>query len=103
MHMFATYCLVGPLPPCLQRLRRWRRGDQGVATASDEFRLPSLFERLAHLEIVLGLEELQQCSLHASIPQLTGDVDLFLRKRIDAGVVHTRGDVEQGGTLHESR
>src|SRR5207237_4635343 len=53
-------------------------------------------ERLAHLEVILRLEELQESALKFAVAQGAGDIDRLLREWIDAGIVHARGDVEWG-------
>ncbi len=61
--------LIRPLPSSLnRRLRRLTR-DQAVAPVPDEVAPPGLEQRLPHHEVVLGLEELHQGSLHLPVPQ----------------------------------
>src|SRR5262245_23287951 len=85
---------IRPLAPCLQRLGGWMSGDQPL-TAADEIRAAGLDQRLAHLEVVLRLEELQEGPLQLAVAHRLCDVDLLLRERIDPGVIHALRNVER--------
>ena len=47
--------------------------------SSDQVSPPRLEQSLPHLEVVLGLEELKQGSLHLAIAQVAGDVNFLVR------------------------
>jgi hypothetical protein len=46
-----------------------------------------------HLEVVLRLEELEQGPLQLAIAEVSRGVNLLAGERVDARVVHARGDV----------
>src|SRR5436190_1239299 len=90
----------GPIrlsPPRLDRLTRRMRWDQALAPVSDEVPPAGLEQRFADLEVVLGLEELEQGPLELAVAQVPGGVDLFTRERVEARVIHARCDVERRG------
>src|SRR4051794_39730067 len=79
--------------PRLQgRLRRVGR-DQGIAAGADQLLPPCLLKGLADLEVILGLEELEQGALELAVAEVAGDVDLFARERVEFRVVHAGRDV----------
>src|SRR5262249_46359234 len=96
VYILATRCFVCLLPACCQRFLRWLRRYQ-TFTATNQIAAPRYYERLAHLEIVLWLEELQQRPLHLAVAQVVGDLNLLFGEWVHAGVVHARGNVERRG------
>jgi hypothetical protein len=88
------------LPPRLDRFLRRVRGDESI-TPTDEVAAAGPDERLADLEVVLGLEELHQRALQLAVAEVLRGVHRLVRERVDAGVVHARRDVERHDALHE--
>ena len=70
---------IGPPATLVERLPWAAARDQAVAAAADQVLPAGLLERLAHLEVVLRLEELHQRPLHLAVAQVLGDVDLLHR------------------------
>ncbi len=93
VNVVAAQGLVGPVAPGPERLVRRSGRDECITAAADQVCPPRLFQRLADLEVVLRFEELHERPLQLAVPQLAGHIDLLLRERIEAGVVHARGDV----------
>jgi hypothetical protein len=91
---YAGYCITPQLahPSADLLLRRIRR-DERVAAAADNVGAAGLFQRLAHLKVIVRLEELQQRPLQLAVAQVAGDLDLLLTERVNAGVVHARRSV----------
>src|SRR5262249_48700754 len=92
---------VGPLPPRSQGFFGRLRRDQGVTAGADQVLPSGLLQSLAHLEVILRLEQLHQRSLQLAVAQIAGDEDLLAGERVDASVVHARRDVT--GHLHKIR
>jgi hypothetical protein len=78
VHLLAARRLVGPAPPGLDRLPRRLGRDQAVTASTYQVLPPRLLQRLAHLEIVLRLEELQQRPFQLAVAQLPGDEHCFV-------------------------
>src|ERR1700722_17133990 len=97
MVMIAFGYLIRPLPSRFNRRLRGLFRNQAVTARADQFRPAGREQRLAHLEVILGLEELKKSSLHLAIAQMLRDVDLFTRERVKTGVVHASRDIKRSG------
>ena len=87
----------GLAPLLIERLLGGPGGDQGVAARADQVVASGLFEGPSDLEVVLGLEELEQRPLHPPVAEPLGDRHRLLRHWVEARVVHAGGDVEGAG------
>lgn len=96
MHMIVRL-IAARLQGLLRRLCR----DQTIAPAADQILSPRLNQSFTYLEIISGLEELQQRSLRFAFGQVPSDLDFLLRKGIDSRVVKCRRDVT--GHLHKGK
>src|SRR5574340_1440779 len=80
--------------PLALRRRLWRaRWDEALGPVADQVRAVRLFERLAHVGVVLGLPELQHRALEPALALAPRHVDLLARARVQDRVVDARGDV----------
>jgi hypothetical protein len=97
---FLTHGSVGLPPSRLDRLLG-RLEPESALEAADQFASSRFDQGLAHLKVVRGLEELHQSPLHFPVAHVLRNPHRFLGERINARLIHSRGDVERYGTLHE--
>ena len=96
MDVLASEPCVGVGASFFDRFLGSFRGDQAIATIADQVAASDFAEGIPDLEVVFGFEELHQGPLGFAVLQGPGDVNFFEAKRIQAGVVHARCDVQRG-------
>ena len=69
-------------------------GDEAVAAAADQVGAASLQKRFADLEVVLGLEVLQERPLELAVAQVASHVDFLAGEGVQACVVRARRDCQ---------
>ena len=84
--------LAGSMPTASRCLARARGHgtNQAMLGVADQIAAASLFQRLAHELVVLGLAILDERTLHGLLVRVARHVDRLHGARIHAGVVHAR-------------